>query len=113
MAENRDSSCLVELKEKLLEYLINNQRDDGSWNGPLSVAMSAVSLINFGYGGDRLDLAIKKILSSQNRDGGWNKEVFYIGPPDTTKLFYYSRAASTAISIEALLKYKNTLKFSR
>lgn len=112
LSENRDLSCLFESKEKLLDYLINSQRDDGSWDGSLSTAMSAVSLINFGYRGDRLDSAIEKILSTQNRDGGWNKEVFYIGPPDTT-LFYYSRAASAAVSVEALLKYKNTLKFSR
>lgn len=113
LSGNLDLSCLFESKEKLLNYLINNQREDGSWGGPLSTAMSAVSLINLGYNGDRLDSAIKKILSAQNRDGGWDKEVFYIGPSDTTKLFYYSRAVSTAASIEALLKYKNTLKFSR
>lgn len=94
---------LVKASLHISDFLLSTQRKDGSWGNELETALASVSLININYSGIQLDKAIQFLLSHQNdNDGSWPAAFFFLGPLG----YYGSEELTTAISLEALAKYK-------
>jgi Prenyltransferase and squalene oxidase repeat len=96
--------CLVEATAKVLAATLAMQKPDGSWGDDLETASGVVTLLNLGYRGEALERGIRCILARQNADGGWALTTVYrgIGVP----MRYGARAVTTAVCVEALVKYR-------
>ena len=92
---------------ELKDYLIKSQKGDGSFGDELETALATASLLNLDYDGPETTKAIKRIIETQQEDGGWPIAIFYT---DGSKTGYGSRELTTAISLEALSKYQKTKK---
>jgi hypothetical protein len=97
-------TCLEAAVPKVRDAVVALQNKDGSWGNDLETAFGAVTLLNLNCKGEALDRAIKAILARQSTDGGWELAPAYRGA--VAPLNYGSRAVTTAVSIEALAKYR-------
>ena len=111
-------------REAMRNYILADQEADGSWPkypqlgylGPedeLETALALVSLINLGFfeltssEQCKVEEGIEYLLNTQNLDGSWPCAVFYVGPP--VKIYYGSEEVTTALCMEALAKYPETV----
>lgn len=98
------ASCVNASFPQLGQYLLNTQKQDGSWGNELETALATVSLLNIGYEGKELDSAINRILDMQQQNGGWPISVFCTGRPLSLP-YFGSEELTTGICLEALGKY--------
>ena len=105
-----NSVCVRENIHYVKDFLLKSQKNS-AWGNDLENALAASSLINTGFKGKELDSAISKILARQNFDGSWNNAAFFEGYCIEKGLCIYfgSKELTTAISLEAIAKYKEQL----
>ena len=65
------------------------------------------TLLNFNYSGDEIKKGIEYLISEQLQNGSWKKDVAMTNQKAT--VFFGSDELTTAIVLEALYKYKNSL----
>jgi hypothetical protein len=92
----KNVSCLRENRDTVVRRIISQEPADA-----LQAALTANTLMNFGYKGRELDAAIESLVREQRSDGSWPRVQFYLGPAP----FYGSEELTTALSVEALNKY--------
>ena len=97
-------TCLEAGVPKIRDAVLALQNKDGSWGNDLETAFGALTLLNLNYKGEALEHAIKAILARQSDDGGWALAPAYRGA--VAPLNYGSRAVTTAVCVEALVKYR-------
>ncbi|MEK6874808.1 MAG: hypothetical protein AABX52_03615 [Nanoarchaeota archaeon] len=99
-----ESSCLDNLKEKIINNILQTQKKDCSFGNDLDTAIALGSLIRLNYTGPQIDCAASLLRKKQKPDGSWNKHVWY-----GYSLYYYgSKEITTAFAIEALYLYQHT-----
>lgn len=98
-------NCAGLIKEKI----INREAETGSI---LFTAASITSLLNFNIT-DNFNFSekIKSILDTQKENGSWQKYPFYQGEeyPKPIGVYFGSECISTALCLEAVLKYQSVL----
>jgi len=98
--------CLRKSITQIKNKLLDEQKEDGSWGGVLDTALVVCSLEEMKMNNkliNAIERAITFILSQQNEDGSWNRDIFfrlYYEP-----FWYGSEAVNTALCLEALSKY--------
>lgn len=98
------ATCVKSSFPQLRQYLLNTQKQDGSWGNELETALATVSLSNIGYEGEQLDNAINQILDTQKQNGGWPISAFCTGR-SLSLPYFGSEELTTGICLEALGKY--------
>lgn len=54
------------------EYLVQSQKENGSWGDIHSTALALVGLSSLGISGDAVNRGVNYLMAVQNKDGGWN-----------------------------------------
>ncbi len=108
-AFSNNISCLGENRNEIIKKILANQQPNGSFGSPLNTALAINTLINYDYHGKEVDRAVTYLISTQNRDGHWSKEIYFEYLPSWASYYYGSEDLSTAISIEALNKYLSSI----
>jgi hypothetical protein len=104
-----NASCIKENLSYVKDFLLKSQKE-GSWGNDLDNALATASLINIGFKGEELDLAMSKILARQNFYGAWDNAGFFRGHCFGDYCIYFgSEELTTAISLETIAKYKKQL----
>ena len=109
-------SCLLENREKILKFVLNSQKENGSFGNELETALALNTLFNFDYEGKEIDFGIDFLLKKQSSKGCWKKAVFFLGPPfwfltvPPFYRYYGSEALTTALCVEALKNYLKKLQ---
>ena len=75
----------------------------------LLTCLDVNSLMNFGYNGEFLNNTILKILKQQKSSGSWERKAFYMGPAYNPSFYFGSEESTTAICLEAIIKYKDLI----
>lgn len=88
-------------KVTIIGEILSRQSIDGSFGNDLESAFALNILHNFHFAGDAVETGTNYLVDKQNTDGSWNLCVFYSG----FKMFYGSKALTTALALEALKKY--------
>jgi hypothetical protein len=108
-------TCFGEQKEKILKSIFSCQKEDGSFGNDLETALALNTLLNFNYKGKEIDYGVNFLLQRQLPNGSWERAVFFLGPPPWFLVappfyrYYGSEALTTALAIEALQNYLNSL----
>ena len=107
-------------REKIREYILDRQEEDGSWpicpeyggsEDTLETSLAIVSTINLGYSElssterEKIEKGIEYLLNKQSPDGSWPCGCFYIEPHSPNNIQFGSSELTTAICMEALAKY--------
>lgn len=79
-AQRRGVDCLGELNQKIISFIISQQKDNGSFGSDLDTALALNILIGLKYDDKLIEKGIKYLLSAQNKDGSWDEAVFYSTP---------------------------------
>lgn len=96
------------LRPKLARSLVRRQRESW-WGSPLSTALAVSSLVQLGELGPCLS-AVKRLLATQQADGSWSAEAFWIDPIIQGKKRYGGSAAlTTALVLESLMRHQQAL----
>ena len=94
------TSSLGEVREALIENVLQFSKDDGSFGSELATACAVCSLANFGYDGvTRLRAAARYLEKQQRADGSWRR----IGMYNQPGVCYGSEELTTALCLEALI----------
>jgi hypothetical protein len=92
---------------ELTRIVLARQSRDGGWGSDLDTALATVSLLNSGYRGDHLGLAVQRLRRSQRADGSWPAAAFC---QDFVPTYYGSAVLTTSVCIEALVKYLEVME---
>jgi hypothetical protein len=100
--------CIEPSGKKIIERLLQLQRSDGSFGSVEGTALGLNTLRDFGYRDAPVERAARYLLSKQNADGSWDDEYFFKESAFCKECHYWrSRALSSALAIEALLKLRS------
>jgi hypothetical protein len=77
----------------------------GSFGNPLFTALAGCTLLNFGEMTSSVQRVVQFLLQSQNPDGSWARHAMFLGPAP----YYGSEELTTALCIEALTGFRNSL----
>jgi len=95
-------------KDKIIDHLLKKQDKNGFWKDNTQTIFACHSLINIGFGVDKLDKTIKKISACQMPDGSWPAGAICLDPSIKDKPYFSgSPAISTILALELLSKYQN------
>lgn len=94
-------ACLGKTQATLVKRLAAAQADSGSFGNPLLTALAACTLLNIGAASSALERAVRYLLQCQNADGSWARHAMFLGPAP----YYGSEELTTALCVEALLRY--------
>lgn len=106
-------ASLAESREVITSKVVSRQRADGSFGDDLNTAYAVCTLINFQYPDNTvLNRAIQHMLNRQMESGAWAKVAAFTGPepPRPHSFWWGSDELTTAISIEALARYRSPIK---
>lgn len=95
------ATCLTGGLAHMRWVLQETQHPDGSWGNALETALSVSALLSIAPRSEAVARAIPGLLAAQQADGGWPTAVYFRGG----RFFYGSRAATTALVVEALAHY--------
>lgn len=98
-------SSLEPTRAPVVDRIGRRQHADGSFEDPLTAALAACTLVNYGGGGDaKLEGAIRYIVATQGHDGSWPRAAFYTG---VNRYYWWgSEELTTALCLEALARYE-------
>jgi prenyltransferase/squalene oxidase-like repeat protein len=101
------AGCLEEAIPVVRSYVLARQRVDGGWGDDLETALGVLTLLNTGYRGPALRLAIETVLARQRPDGGWALAPHYttVKPASEPAVYFGSPFLTTGFCLEALEKY--------
>ncbi len=88
-------------KKLIISRIKSIQKDDGTVGDVLSTALAVCTLFNFADFDPNVSQAIKYIINAQAENGSWQKIGFFL---DAYR-YYGSEELTTAICIEALIRY--------
>lgn len=95
----------LEISKKILvESIINQYHNNKKSFSVLNKAYAICTFMNFGVSNKLLSTFVSDIINSQNEDGSWDTEAFFIDG----RYYYGSEVFTTAICLEALSRYKST-----
>ena len=112
-AFHHGATCLEPAKAVLQPRLLRQQMSNGSWGSVLDTALAVTSLIDFGYTGEALNLAVEHLLSRQQPDGSWECAPWRVvlSPMDGEPLGWLaSEEVSTGFVLQALGQYLNNIR---
>ncbi|HEX6203372.1 MAG TPA: hypothetical protein VF100_10235, partial [Thermoanaerobaculia bacterium] len=92
---------LAPCRDPVVERVLAEQRDDGSFGAPLETAFAVSTLLDLAWSGPALGRARRSLLATQEADGSWPASAFFL---DFEGGFYGSREVSTALALEALVR---------
>jgi len=95
------ATCLEEAIPAIRSYVLTHQQPDGRWGNDLETALGVLTLLNMKERGEPLRQGIRRLLASQDADGGWAQAPLYRG----AVLYYGSRSLTTGFCLEAMGKY--------
>ena len=79
-------------REKLIQFICDNQKEDGSWNNPTSTAFALLVLLSKIPNEKRkIERGIDYLTGMQNSDGSWNPDPIVMTPGNR---FYYFQSDS-------------------
>ena len=106
-AYGEGASCLTEVVDPLIAWVVEGQQADGSWGGAVETALALNTLFNLGYEGDALNAGVTALLAQQRGDGSWSREKYY----GSTKnpVAFGSQTLTTGFALEALAKHAQGL----
>jgi hypothetical protein len=100
--------CLDASQDSIIHRTVRSQKADGSWGDELATAFSLCTLFNLETDDSTtVDLGVSYLLKRQQFTGSWPNSAFYIAR--SASVWWGSEELTTAISIEALARYKNLL----
>ncbi len=106
-------SSLRKSRDTIIDKITSRQQPDGSFGNDLQTAYAVCTLLNFQHDDAiLLQRAIDHMLSRQMDSGAWAKGAAAIGPehPEPPSVWWGSEELTTAISIEALARYRLLLE---
>lgn len=87
--------------------ILKKQKTNGKiGNSILETAMSTIALINIGYEGREVEMAINFIIKNQSPTGEWPRHILYFSGPKK-QIGWGSEELTTGFCIEALASYLN------
>lgn len=91
------------------EELHKRQRPDGSFGDVGTTVFGLLTWLNAGHWDQDVERALRYVLAHQRRDGGWDATATYgrALPFGLTYAFFASKALTTALALEALVKARN------
>ena len=92
---------LEKSKELIISRIKSIQKDDGTFGDVLSTALAVCTMFNFADFNPNVSKAIEYIIHAQAENGSWQKIGFFL---DAYR-YYGSEELTTAICIEALIRY--------
>ncbi|QLE45947.1 tetratricopeptide repeat protein (plasmid) [Nostoc sp. C052] len=95
---------LGEVKELVIDKVLNLQSSDGSFGDELSTALAISTLLNFSAPTSSLGKGIESLLKSQQQNGSWQRIAMYGGQLDRES--FGSAALTTGFCVEALARYR-------
>lgn len=109
-------NCLNKSRNKIIKDVlmdIQNNRLTGSY---FDLALNLNTLSAYDYDDNEIEAGLRYLLENQNIDGSWDPDVFFgdkVSPYDyaNSKVYYYvySKDLTTALVVEALIRYKQNL----
>lgn len=102
-------TSLGEARDRIVSNIGANRRDDGSFGNELLTALALCSLLNYGCGDlEVLGGGVENLVSAQLDDGSWPRIAYYAGPvpPKPLARWYGSEELTTALCLEALVRYR-------
>ena len=69
----RDTYGTDDILFRSQEYLIQSQKQNGSWGNIHSTALALAGLSRLGISGDAVNRGVNYLMAVQNKDGGWNR----------------------------------------
>jgi len=102
-AYKNNITCFEEVKNIIIQSTLSYQKKDGSFGNDLDTALALNILLNFDYYGKETDSGIHNLLKKQLANGSWRKFYFFIEP--ARQLYFGSEELTTALVIEAMMKY--------
>lgn len=92
-------------QKNVWNWLLKNQKGDGSWGGILDTSLALNALYNFGERGRKIERGIEFILNTQNTDGSWRAEAFCFDQiVDSRQSYSGSESLTTGFCLEILGK---------
>jgi hypothetical protein len=93
--------ALEEVRGLVTERVVQAQSPDGSFGSGLLTAAAVCTLLNFGLPTPSIHQAVRSLIEAQQPDGSWLRVPVFLGPAP----YYGSEDLSTALCVEALVKY--------
>ncbi len=94
--------------KKLLVDFLTSKEKDNYWGNWLNCALAVSALVNLGFAGRKLAIAVENLVGSGQKDGSWNPYGFCFDPAREEKMAYCgSGALTTAFCLEAVSKFEN------
>lgn len=100
------ADCLTESVASIKNQVLSLHNQESNWGNELNNALAALALINIDYEGPELDSVIARIANTQQADGSWPAQRFFIDPVQLKN--YQSQALTTALSIEAIYRHQHS-----
>lgn len=99
---NRSNSAVKNIEG----YLLGPNKKPTIYGRPLENAITAVALLNISREISGIELMIGRLIDTQNKNGGWPIDSFFWGGPYVEyDLAFGSEELTTAIALEAMAKY--------
>lgn len=97
-------TCFDEIGGYIINATQKLQEKDWSFGNDLNTSLAINVLLNFEYAGSEVDKGINQLLQTQNADGSWARDIFFVGG---SKYYGFgSKELTTALTLEALEKYR-------
>jgi hypothetical protein len=93
-------------QQNLADFLLRQQKKDGSWGTPLHTALAVISLLQLAVPPSQLASAVHYLEQAQASDGSWPAEAFCLDPARYGATYYNGSAAlTTGFALAALCTY--------
>jgi len=109
-ALNEGVACLESVRDTMIARLIERQEEDGSFGDELATGFALCTFFNCdAYPDSIIEEGIDYLVDTQTFRGSWPASAFYAAKDDG--VFWGSQEFTTAICLEALVRYRTA--FSR
>lgn len=103
------ATSLASARDVAVRRIMEHRRASGEFgNGPLDTSLAVCALRDWGYESRLLDEPVESLLSTQQTDGSWAREIYYVGGPKATAR-WGSPEVTTAFCVRALTSVASRL----
>ena len=96
-------ASLAKSRHAIVDRTRRRQKKDGSLGDELLTGLAACALLDLHHRGSAINGAIQSLLATQGEDGSWHRAPFFAGKGG----HWGSEELTTAIAVEALVKYRS------